>query len=167
MAAKDAERREAVSRLGGYVSWARETDRTRRTAPARLAFERRFETEVDPDGTLDPIERTRLAVAARKAYYAELSAKGAAARRARAAERRGTPRHFAEITPDDAINIRLPRADILGPLTELGEACPWPWEPIQLKGAPMGQYRCSYCGAMVIAGVDHLDYRDADGGESA
>jgi hypothetical protein len=29
-----------------------------------------------------------------------------------------------------------------------------------LVGVPMGQYHCSYCGAMVIAGIPHLDYRE-------
>ena len=48
------------------------------------------------------------------------------------------------------------------PLTSEGKYCPWPWEPIQLKGAPLGQYHCGYCGEMVVAGVQHLDYRGID-----
>lgn len=55
------------------------------------------------------------------------------------------------------------RLDITAPLNELGERCPWPWEPQQLVGVPMGQYHCGYCGAMVIAGVPHLDYGDDTG----
>lgn len=38
--------------------------------------------------------------------------------------------------------------------------CPWPFEPWQLYGAPLGQYHCPYCGSMVLAGMEHLDYAD-------
>lgn len=53
---------------------------------------------------------------------------------------------------------RLPYADpgIDGPGTE----CPWPFDPWQLYGAPLGQYHCPYCGSMVLAGMEHLDYAD-------
>lgn len=47
------------------------------------------------------------------------------------------------------------------PLNESGERCPWPWEPQQLVGLPIGQYPCRYCGAMVMAGYRHMDYREA------
>jgi hypothetical protein len=67
-----------------------------------------------------------------------------------------------EIEPRDAVNICLPVEEILGPLNELGEPCPWPWAPIQLVGAPLGQYHCPYCGAMVLAGQHHVDYRELD-----
>ena len=56
------------------------------TAKARAAFLSRFETEVDPDGVLDPSERDRRALAARSAYFARLALKSARARR----RRRGT-----------------------------------------------------------------------------
>lgn len=46
------------------------------------------------------------------------------------------------------------------PENELGEECPFPLEPIQLGGQPLGMSHCSYCGAMVLAGVPHPDYRD-------
>lgn len=65
-----------------------------------------------------------------------------------------------EIEPADAINIRLPNDEIQGPVNEEGEPCPWPWDPIQLKGAPLGQYHCPYCGAMCMAGMDHVDYKE-------
>lgn len=67
-------------------------------------------------------------------------------------------RRWQDIEPKDAVEIRLPRDDIEGPLNELGQPCPWPWEPQQLKGAPIGQFHCSYCGAMCIAGMPHPDY---------
>lgn len=66
---------------------------------------------------------------------------------------------WSEIEPKDAVDIVLPMEGIEGPVNEEGEECPWPWEPQQLVGAPMGQYHCGYCGAMVVAGIEHLDYR--------
>jgi hypothetical protein len=53
---------------------------------------------------------------------------------------------------------RQPYADpgIDGP----GTFCPWPFDPAQLVGQPIGQYHCPYCGSMVVAGIGHLDYTD-------
>ncbi len=68
-------------------------------------------------------------------------------------------RDWRAITPADAAGLDLSdRVDITAPLNEAGERCPWPWDPQQLTGAPIGQYHCPYCGAMVMAGVPHLDY---------
>lgn len=64
-----------------------------------------------------------------------------------------TPEAAATLTPEELAQLDLP-------LNEAGEPCPWPWEPQQLVGAPLGQYHCPYCGAMVIAGITHLDYKD-------
>jgi hypothetical protein len=71
-----------------------------------------------------------------------------------------TQRMWFDIAPADAIDIVLPHDDIQGPYNEMGEPCPWPWDPPQLKGAPMGMYHCPYCGAMCMAGMDHPDYRE-------
>ena len=54
------------------------------TANARRAFNDRFARQVDPHQVLPPAERARRAECARKAYYSELAAKSAKARRARA-----------------------------------------------------------------------------------
>ena len=63
------------------------------------------------------------------------------------------------IEPKDAISLDLTaRLDIDAPRNEEGERCPWPWEPQQLVNAPLGQFHCCYCGAMVLAGIPHLDY---------
>lgn len=67
---------------------------------------------------------------------------------------------WTEIEPKNAVDTLLPHPDIQGPVNELGEPCPWPWEPQQLRGAPIGQYHCPYCGAMVVAGMPHIDYKD-------
>jgi hypothetical protein len=75
------------------------------------------------------------------------------------------PTSWRDIEPVDATDINLAeRLDITAPLNEAGERCPWPWEPQQLVGVPMGQYHCRYCGAMCVAGVAHPDYGTGDGG---
>ena len=57
------------------------------TARARVAFLARFEAEVDPERVLEPEERQRRALAARRAYVAQLALRSARARRRRAARR--------------------------------------------------------------------------------
>ena len=74
------------AQLGGYARAAK-YDGADMTAAARSRFLARFEHEVDPDGTLDPAERSRRAEAARRAWMTSLALKSAAARRkAREAE---------------------------------------------------------------------------------
>lgn len=74
------------------------------------------------------------------------------------------PTRWQDIDPKDATTLNLAvRLDITAPLNEQGERCPWPWDPQQLDGAPMGQYHCPYCGAMVMAGIEHLDYAELIG----
>lgn len=68
-------------------------------------------------------------------------------------------RRWTDIEPKDAKDLDLAKdLSVTAPLNENGERCPWPWEPQQLGGAPMGQYHCGFCGAMVMAGVQHIDY---------
>ena len=74
----------------------------------------------------------------------------------------GRDLHFYEIDPKDATAISLPEPGVRGPRNELDELCPWPWDPIQLKGAPLGQYHCPYCLGMCMAGMDHLDHTGMD-----
>lgn len=64
--------RAAMGRIGAHESWARTTDRTGRTAPARAAFEQRFLDEADGD----PVRAEHL----RKAYFARLALKSAQSR---------------------------------------------------------------------------------------
>lgn len=71
---------------------------------------------------------------------------------------RPSKRPWHEIAPKDAVDIGFPHESIWGPLNEYGGECPWPWEPQQLVGVPMGQYRCGYCYAMCVAGVPHSDF---------
>lgn len=73
--------------------------------------------------------------------------------------------NWYDIAPEDAIRIDLSkRLDITAPLTTEGERCPWPWEPQQLVGVPMGMYHCPYCGEMCVAGVPHPDYSNTQPG---
>lgn len=68
-----------------------------------------------------------------------------------------------DIEPKDSLAIDLTKnLDMVAPHNENGERCPWPWDPEQLVGAALGQYRCPYCGAMVVAGMKHLDYGPVD-----
>jgi hypothetical protein len=69
------------SRAASHVRWSRETDRTAATEPARKGLQARFEQQVDPNNTLDPVERAKRADSARKAYYADLTRRSIAARR--------------------------------------------------------------------------------------
>ncbi len=69
--------------LGGHESWARTTDRTERTAPARAKFEQRFYRDVPAD--LPEHVRDQMAASARTAYYRRLALASVKARRARKA----------------------------------------------------------------------------------
>jgi len=51
------------------------------TGPARVAFDARWEREVDPDGVLSPDERSKRASHAKRAHFQRLALKSAKARR--------------------------------------------------------------------------------------
>ena len=76
--------RSLIGRLAAHRRWSQCPDRTAATEAARRAFNARFEREVDPDGVLEPAERTRRAKNARKAYYADLRRRAAKARQQKA-----------------------------------------------------------------------------------
>jgi hypothetical protein len=75
--------RKLRGQYGAYKSWANTADPSARTKPAREAFIRKFEDQVDPDRALDPEERRRRAEAARKAHYKHLAYQSARARTGR------------------------------------------------------------------------------------
>ncbi|WP_433651066.1 hypothetical protein ACQP2C_00035 [Micromonospora zamorensis] len=77
--------RRLLAQAAAHTRWSREGDRQAATGRARAAFIDRFEREVDPDGVLPPGERARRAESAKKAYFARLAIKSAAARRAKRA----------------------------------------------------------------------------------
>ena len=70
------------ARIAAEISWARTSDRSARTRPAREAFLKRFEREVDPDGKLAPDERRRRAEHAKRAYMLRLRKRAMTSRRA-------------------------------------------------------------------------------------
>lgn len=67
--------RSAHAQRASQVRWRQEPDRAAATFPARQAFLRRFEYEVDPELRLPQAERTRLAHAARARYMQTLRAR--------------------------------------------------------------------------------------------
>jgi hypothetical protein len=60
------------ARIAAEISWARTQDRSARTRPAREAFLKRFEREVDPEGKLPPDERALRANHALRAHMLRL-----------------------------------------------------------------------------------------------
>jgi len=80
------------ARMAAHEKWARTTDRTGETAPARAAFLDRFDREVDPEGVLAPAERARRAEHARKAYFTRLAYKSS--------QKRQQPRTRQSDSPD-------------------------------------------------------------------
>jgi hypothetical protein len=83
--------------MAAHSLHARVTDPSDHTAPARKAFNDRFEKQVDPDGILSPQDRARRAEHARKAFFLALALKSAKARRktAETVARKSTKRTLA------------------------------------------------------------------------
>ena len=75
-------------RLAAHVLHARRDPRET-TANGRAAFLARFEREVDPAGVLDPAERHRRAMQARRAYFTRLALAAVRAKRAKRAAQAG------------------------------------------------------------------------------
>ncbi len=90
--------RRTWGRIGGLTAWSR-NDVATMVGPAHRGFRARFERLVDPDGTLDPRERTVRADRARRAHMLTLAAKSAEARKQKASPAIGTP---GEATPQEA-----------------------------------------------------------------
>jgi hypothetical protein len=68
-------------RIAAEISWSRTNNRSARTRPARQAFLKRFEREVDPEGMLPPDERRRRAEHAMRAHMLRLAKRSVQARR--------------------------------------------------------------------------------------
>lgn len=70
-------------------------------------------------------------------------------------------RSWQDVEPPEAAKMTLEELEQIDrPTNEMDEICPWPWEPQQLGGAPLGQYHCRYCGGMQMAGLPHADWRN-------
>lgn len=74
------EQRTLRAKLAAHARWAKEGDRTAATAPARRALHDRIASEVDPDNSLDPMERARRVDSAVRAHMLRLSLKSSKAR---------------------------------------------------------------------------------------
>jgi hypothetical protein len=70
------------ARIAAEISWARTADRSARTRPARKAFLRRFEDEVDPDRRLSAEERARRSEHALRAHMLRLRKRVKSAKKA-------------------------------------------------------------------------------------
>lgn len=90
MAAHNPATRKIQAQIAANTMWAGVADRTARTAPARAGLEARFERQVDPDGTLDPVERAKRTKNARQAHFQRMALKSAQSRARSAAARRTT-----------------------------------------------------------------------------
>ena len=73
------EQRRQRARLGAYAQQAA-YDTRETTRAARSAFDQRFIDQVDPDRALSEDERSRRALAARRAYFTALALRSAIAR---------------------------------------------------------------------------------------
>ncbi|WP_084143610.1 hypothetical protein [Amycolatopsis taiwanensis] len=62
------------------MRWSQCDDRAAATAPARAAFNDRWERQVDPDAVLEPHERAIRAEHAKKAHFTAMAMKSAKAR---------------------------------------------------------------------------------------
>lgn len=81
MSARTQSELRLAAQIAVNESWARTPNRSARTAPARAALMAKFESEVDPDGSLLPAERARRAEHLRKAHFQRLALKSARSRR--------------------------------------------------------------------------------------
>lgn len=97
MASKLPEERSLIARIGGYTAAAQCADPVARTDAARAAAWQRFLDEVDPDGVLDPDERVRRALSARKAHLARATLASIQARCRQVEERRQSLRAYGDI----------------------------------------------------------------------
>lgn len=67
------EQRTLASRIAAHESWARTSDRSARTAPARDASWARFVKQADPEGVLPPDEQYRRAKHLQSAFFSRLA----------------------------------------------------------------------------------------------
>lgn len=81
------EERAMRARIAADTRWAIEPDRSKATSPARAGMRRKFELQVDPDGTMPPAEVERRVNSLMRAHMTRMSLAAAKARRAKKAAR--------------------------------------------------------------------------------
>jgi hypothetical protein len=77
------EDRVLIAKLAAAERWGRTPDRTAATAPARAGLRAKFAREVDPGGSLDPVERERRVDSLVRAHMLRMSLAAKAARAAK------------------------------------------------------------------------------------
>jgi hypothetical protein len=80
-AAMTPEQRSQRARIGGLMLHAQQNS-NEIAARARTGFDKRFEREADPDGTLPEAERARRVALLRRAYFVRLALQSSMARQA-------------------------------------------------------------------------------------
>ena len=103
MSAHEPSERAMIARIAANARWAQTTDRTKATEPARRGLLEKFAHQVDPDGTLDPIERYRRAQNLVNQHMAKMALRSAQARR-----KAGT-RRKPEAVDSAALATTMPR----------------------------------------------------------
>ena len=82
MAATPADR-SIAGQIAAAAKWAQTPDYSAATAPARAAFNDKFEREVDPHGVLPIEQRQKMAEHARRLHFLRMAQKSVQARKAR------------------------------------------------------------------------------------
>jgi hypothetical protein len=88
--------------LAAHASWARTSDRTARTAPAREGLEARIARQYGISHDLPPAEYAIRIESARRAYFAGLARKSARARRQATQAQLAVDRVLAEVEAEAA-----------------------------------------------------------------
>ncbi len=81
MAATAAEDRSLIAQIAAAERWGRTPDRTAATAPARAGLRAKFAREVDPTGSLDPVEVERRVDQLMRAHMLRMTLAARTARR--------------------------------------------------------------------------------------
>lgn len=80
MPAARPEDRVLIAKLAAAERWGRTPDRAAATAPARAGMRAKFARQIDPDSTLDPVERERRVDSLVRAHMLRMSLAAKAAR---------------------------------------------------------------------------------------
>lgn len=75
--------RSMLAQIAANTRWATVPDRSKATMPGRAGLRRKFELQVDPDGTLPPAEVERRVNSLMRAHMTRMSLAAAKARRAK------------------------------------------------------------------------------------
>lgn len=83
MPARDPQDRSTIAQIAAAERWGRTPDRSAATAPARAGLRAKFAKEIDPLGSLDPVELERRVNSLVRAHCLRMSRAAALARRSR------------------------------------------------------------------------------------